>query len=156
MPDEVREEAKAEQDEGRKLDAAMARFEGHFVESADLMTRQVTLTINGIVPPNTEKDKDGKGRPIDKPILSFDKTSKRFIAGKTNQRIIRAIHGAKASGWLGKQITLGVRYLPEAFGEKWAPTVRVIPPEGVPLPMSVRKFYGLSEAEMKQRRAQSE
>jgi hypothetical protein len=127
--------------EGKQLDAAMARFEGHFVESADLMSKQVTLTIAGVVPPNTEAD--AKKKLINRPILSFNKTSKRLILGKTNERIIRAIHGPKASGWLGKAITLSVRYLPEAFGEKNVPTVRVVPPVGIPLPMNCRKHYGM-------------
>jgi hypothetical protein len=143
MPDDLKEpDQQQAEDDGRKLDAAMAKFEGDFVEAADLMQRSVTLTISGVVPPNVEKDRGGKGKLIDKPIFSFEKAAKRFICGKTNRRIIQAIHGKKASQWIGKTVTLGVRYLKEAFGEKNVPTVRVLPPPGVPIPMSARKFFG--------------
>jgi hypothetical protein len=145
MPDDVKEPVDLQAEEGKQLDAAMARYEGHFIESADLMQRSVTLTINGVVPPGVEKDKNGKGKVIEKAILSFDKTSKRFILGKTNERILKAIHGKKASGWIGKPVTLCVRYLPEAFGEKWVPTCRVMPPSNVPLPMNCRKHFGLAK-----------
>lgn len=124
------------------LDVQMARFEGNFIESADLMQKQATLTIEGVVPPMVEKDKNGQGKPIDKAIISFRGTTKRLIVGKTNERIIKAIHGKKASGWIGKQIKIGVRFLREAFGEKNVPTVRVIPPPEIPLPMAARKFFG--------------
>ncbi len=129
-------------DEAKKLDAAMSRFEGNFIESADLMQRQVTLTISGVVPPGVERDKNGKGKEIDKPILSFERTEKRFILGKTNKRILTAIHGKRASEWIGKKVTLCVRYLPEAFGEKWVPTARIMPPSNIPLPMNCRKHFG--------------
>jgi hypothetical protein len=132
------------------LDAAMSKFEGNYIESSDLMHGHATLTIAGVVPPNTDKDKDGKGKLIDKPILSFERTTKRLIIGRTNERILKAIHGRKASGWIGKQITLGVRYLAEAFGEKNVPTIRIIPPADVPLPMSARNHFGTAEPKPRQ------
>lgn len=146
MPEDLREPDQQQAEEaGKDLDAKMARFEGHYIESADLMQKMVTLTISSVVPPNTEKDKDGTGKLINKAIIGFEKTSKRFIVGKTNERIIKACLGKKASGWIGQKITLCVRYLPEAFGEKWVPAVRVMPPSHIPLPMNCRKHFGYAE-----------
>lgn len=144
MPDEeVKTEALPQDDAGKILDAAMSRFEGAFIESADLMQSQATLTISGVVPPNTEKDSAKK--LINRPIVAFRGTTKRFIVGKTNERLLKALHGKKASGWLGKQVKIGVRYLPEAFGQTWVPTLRIIMPPDVPMPMSCRKHYGFAE-----------
>ncbi len=141
MPDELKEpDQQQADDESRKLDAAMGRYEGSFVESADIMTRPVTLIIASVVPPGVECD--AKKKKIEKPIIGFEKANKRLILGRTNERILKAIHGKKASGWLGKPITLVVRYLAEAFGERNVPTIRILPPADVPLPMSARKFFG--------------
>ncbi len=120
------------------------QYEGDFVESADLMrSGQVTLTIAAVVPPGTERSKDG--RPIDLPIIAFEGATKRFVCSKTNERIVKAIHGPKVADWVGKQITLQVRYLRQAFGEWNVPTLRVVPPEGIPIPMAARKYFGKSE-----------
>jgi len=129
------------------LDSACEKYQGAFVESADLMhlANGVTLEIEKVTPPDKEKDKDGKGKLINKPILTFRGARKRFIVGKTNERILKAIHGKKASGWKGKKITLGVRYLEKAFGELNVPTIRIIPPENIPLPMSTRDHFGRPE-----------
>jgi hypothetical protein len=146
MPDELKEpDQQQAEDEGRKLDAAMARFDGPYLESSDLTQRMVTLTISGVIPPGVEKDKGGKGKTIDKPMICFEKAAKRLILGRTNERIIKAIHGKKASGWIGKAVTLCVRYLPEAFGQTNVPTIRVMPPSNVPLPFNCRKHFGEAE-----------
>lgn len=117
------------------------KFEGHFLESADLMaSRPVTLTISGIVPPNTEKAADG--RLIDKPIIAFEKTDKRMIIGKTNERIIKSFLGSKPNEWVGQKVTVMVRYLKAAFGESNVPTLRIVPPEGKPIPFACRKHWG--------------
>lgn len=129
--------------EGKELDAACAKYEGDYLESADLMHRPpCVLQIAEVVPPCVEKD--ATKRLIDKPIFRFEKATKRMIMGKTNQRIVKAIHGNKASGWIGQTVTIGVRYidLPEALGGKDCPTLRVIPPDGVPIPVSARRWYG--------------
>lgn len=124
-----------------ELDSAMARFEGDFVESADLMQGPpVTLRIAGIVPPETETDAGGK--IITKPIIAFEKARKRFVMGKTNERILKAIHGKKASAWIGKDITISVRYLRKAFEQENVPTLRIVIPDGMPVPFNVKKHYG--------------
>lgn len=147
MPEDVTPEADPQDDSAKQLDAAMGRFEGNYIESADLMRAQAVLTIESVVPPNTESD--AKKKLINRPVISFRGTSKRFILGKTNERILRAVHGRKASQWAGKQIRLGVRYLAEAFGERDVPTIRIIPPPDVPLPMGVRKHYGTEQPRSK-------
>ena len=117
------------------------QFVGDFVESADLMRGDpVTLVIEDVIKPNTEKSADG--RPIDRPIVVFEKATKRFIVSKTNERLIKAMHGSRPSEWKGKPLTLTVRYLETAFGEKNVPTIRVVLSEGIPMPFSCRKHYG--------------
>lgn len=119
------------------------RFEGDFLESADLMQiKSVSLEILGATEPNTEKAADG--RLIDKPIIGFKGTPKRMILGKTNVRNIKAEHGAKPSEWAGKRITIEIRYLKKAFGETNIPTLRVIP-QTVPIPFASRKHMGQPE-----------
>jgi len=128
-------------DSASELDKKMEQYQGDFVESADLMhLPPVTLKIAGVVPPKTEKDSAKK--IIERPILSFEKARKRLVVGKTNERILKALLGAKASGWIGKDVTIGVRYLAEAFGQKNVPTLRIIIPDGKPVPFSVKKHYG--------------
>lgn len=123
------------------IDTKMAKYEGNFLESSDLMhSPPVTVVIADVKPPNTEKSADG--RKIDKPILVFEKATKWFVCGKTNIRILKAWHGKKPSSWIGRQVTIGVRYLKAAFGESNVPTLRIIPPNTVPLPMSARKWFG--------------
>lgn len=123
------------------IDSECARFEGPYVESADLIHgKPVTVTISEVIPPNTERAADK--RLIDKPILAFSNAKKRFICGKTNVRIIKAMYGKKPSEWIGKTITIGVRYLKHAFGEVNVPTLRVIPPPGTHIPMGARRFFG--------------
>ena len=127
--------------DSQELDAKMEQYQGDFVESADLMNiPNVTLRIAGVVPPETEKDKAKK--LIKRPIISFEKARKRMVIGKTNERILKALLGAKASSWIGKDVTIGVRYLAEAFGQKNVPTLRIIIPPGKPVPFSVQKHYG--------------
>jgi hypothetical protein len=121
-------------------DEPRAPFEGNYIESADLLkVAPVTLTIQEVIPPNTEKSADG--RLIDKPIIVFEKAHKKLVCGKTNYRVLKALHG-RESDWKGKQIVLGVRYLKTAFGQPNTPTVRVIPPKGTPIPASAWKHMG--------------
>ncbi len=116
-------------------------FEGNFIKADDILSSgPIVVTITEIVGPN--KEKDAKGRLINRPILSFKGATKRLIVGKLNCRIIAMLHGKKASKWIGVSVTLGARYLKEAFGEKNVPTVRVIPPADKPLPFSMRVWFG--------------
>lgn len=120
---------------------APPRFEGDFVESADLMnSKPVTLTISEVIKPGSEQSKDG--RMIDRPIIAFEKATKRFVVSKTNERLLKAMFGPKPAEWVGQQVTLTVRYLKQAFGESNVPTVRVVLPDDVPMPWSCRKHYG--------------
>ena len=122
-------------------DAEMEKYEGNYLESADLMSRPpVTLVIAGWEPPNTVKAANGK--LIDKPILSFEGTKKQMILNQTNKTLLKAMFGTKASGWVGHPVTIGVRYLAKAFKEKDVPCLRIVLPEGVPWPSGVRPFMG--------------
>lgn len=125
------------------LDELMAsQFEGNFLDATDLMTANKTVTIKEVIPPNTEKDKDGKGRLIDRAIISFEGCKKRLILNKINAKIIAMAHGKKSSLWAGKKITLTHRWLKEAFGQTNVPVVRVMPPDGMSLTFGMRKNFG--------------
>lgn len=137
MGDEIKPEVPVD-----TLDAEMARYSGHYLESCDLMQQPATLVIEAVYPPNSRKDQDGKGRPIDKPVLSFKGTSKELILGATNERLVKACLGRKASAWIGKSLKLSVRFLKEAFGQTNVPTIRVVLPPDVPMPFNCRKHYG--------------
>lgn len=119
------------------------QYEGNFLESSDLQAADpYTLEISEVIAPNTVKD--ARKKTIDRAILVFANAQKRLILGKTNERIIKAMYGAKAQQWVGKTVTLGVRYLARAFGEKNVPTIRVKPPDDFPIPFSARQHYGKS------------
>lgn len=138
------------------LDEAMAsQYTGNFLDATDIMKRgTVTLTISGVVAPGSEKDATGKS--IKPAIVSFEKAKKRLILNKTNQKVIAMAHGAKASEWAGKQITLCVRYLEKAFGQFNVPVIRVVPPEGMDLTFSMRSKYGSATSFAKPQREPGE
>jgi hypothetical protein len=123
------------------IDEAMAaQFQGNFLDASDLMKADQTVTISDVVGPNEEQDSQKKR--IDKPILSFAGCKKRLILNKTNSKVIAMAHGKKASEWVGKKITLTVRWLEKAFGQTNVPVVRVVPPEGTALTFGMRQKYG--------------
>jgi hypothetical protein len=132
------------------LDERMAsQFEGNFLDAADLMASGTkTVTISDVSPPGAERDSTRK--VIDKPIVSFEKTAKRLILNKTNAKVIAMAHGKKASQWIGKKITLTVRWLDKAFGETNVPVIRVVPPAGKELTFGMRKRYGAERSFGKQ------
>lgn len=115
-------------------------FNGDWLFASDIQGEKKTfvMEIAEVIPPGREKDK--KGKIINKPILKFTIGHKRLILSKCNTTIIRSIYGA-SNKWAGKTIELTVRYLPEAFGEKNVPAIRVVHPTGA-LPYGVRKHYG--------------
>jgi hypothetical protein len=124
-----------------EIDEGMKKFEGPFLESADLMSRPpCALKISDVHPPGTMKSADG--RVIDKPVIAFEGARKMLILNKTNVRILKALFGFRASGWVGHPVTIGVRYLAKAFGQTNVPTLRILPPEGAAIPFSVAKHMG--------------
>lgn len=123
------------------LDKQMQRFEGPYLESSDLLhVSPIQVTIASVIPPKTERSADKK--LIDKPILTFDRAKKRLIVNKTNERILKAMFGKHASGWVGKKITLAVRVLDKAFGHENVPTIRIVPDADTLVPFSVHKHMG--------------
>ena len=123
------------------LDEAMAsQFSGNFLDASDLPKgKTVVVTISDVVAPNVERDATKK--MIDKAILSFSGKQKRLILNKTNAKIIKMSHG-EPSNWVGQKITLTVRLLAEAFGQKNVPVIRVVPPPGTNMTFGMRKKYG--------------
>lgn len=124
------------------LDKSMAAmFTGNFLDATDLMSRgEITLEISDVCGPNVEKDSSGK--IINKGIIAFKGAKKRLILNKTNATIIKLAYGEKASEWIGKKVTLCVRWLKEAFGHQNVPVIRIVPAEGTALSFGMRQRYG--------------
>lgn len=114
-------------------------YEGNFLCGTDVLT-PVTVEIESVAQPGSEKDATGK--PITQAVLTFKGARKRFVLNKVNWRIIAAQHGKDESQWPGKKITLQCRFLKEFMGFQNVMCVRVIPPNGTAVPMSVVKFMG--------------
>ena len=127
-------------------EAIRARYEGDFIESAELMAYPagVKVTIESVMPPKTKKDKRGKQIQELILVLKGATTQREMIVGKTNFRVLESMYGKQTDKWVGKEITLGVRYLPkeQGFGQHNCPCVRVIPPHGTPIPKSAWNFMG--------------
>jgi len=120
-----------------------AQFTGNFMSAVDILNRgHVSVTISDVVAPNVERDQNGKGKLIDKTILSFEGKQKRFICGNLNLSLIVQQHGPKATLWPGKKILLTVTYLEKCFGHKNVPVLRVVPHEGAALTIGMRNNYG--------------
>lgn len=124
------------------LDERMAsQFEGNFLDATDIAkVGEITLRIADVSAP--EQEKDATGKVINKAILTFEKAKKRLILNKTNCKVIAGLHGKKASDWIGKTVTLCVRYLETAFGQRNVPVIRIKPGDESPLPFGMRKRYG--------------
>lgn len=132
------------------LNEKMERYEGKFLQAADLMkSPPITVIIADVVAPNT--DTDANKKLIDRPILTLKSpksgkiAGKRFIVNTTNKTLLKAMISTKATEWIGHEITLGVRYLKKAFGESNVPTIRIIPPAGFSVPFGSRKHMGSAE-----------
>ena len=124
------------------IDEAMrSAFEGNFLDASDILaTGDQRVKIAAVSAPNAEKD--ATGRAIDKAIVAFERCKKRLVLNKTNAKAIAMQHGKKPSAWIGKEVTLTVRYLARAFGEQNVPVVRVLPPADVPLTFAMRSKFG--------------
>jgi hypothetical protein len=120
-------------------DQVRAAFTGDFLDATDIPPEGFTIEIAGVVGPGTERDSSNK--VIDRTIISLKGAKKRLIANKTNLKIIALKYGKKASDWIGKTITLTVRYV-NAFGEKNVPVIRIVPSDEHPMTFGMRKHYG--------------
>ena len=98
----------------------------------------VEVEIESVADPDTETDASGK--LIDKAILKFKAKKKRLILNKTNYRVLKGLF-TDATKWVGKKVRLQRRYF-EAFGIKNEIGIRIIPPDGTPIPKSVRDNLG--------------
>ena len=119
------------------------KYEGNFLEGSDLPdNKRFPLTIEAVVPPGTEKDASGK--VILKAIVAFKGAKKRMILGKTSYGVLKVLFGKDETQWIGKQVDLMRRYLPSkfAFGVHNEMVVRIVPPDGTPLPGKVIKYLG--------------
>lgn len=125
-----------------EVDNAIAGIlSSEFVDSTDILSRgDTTVEIERVYAPN--KMKDSRGTPVNKPVIAFKGAKKKFIVGKTNLKLLAILFGPKTGPWKGQKVTLTVRYLDEAFGQKNVPTVRIKVDDESKIPHSVRKHYG--------------
>lgn len=118
------------------------QFEGDFLDATDIPPAGITIKIAKVIEPSAEKDKTGK--VIDKTIIAFEGAKKRLIANKTNLKIVALMYGKKASEWIGKPVTLTVRY-GNFFGERDVPVIRIVPSADHPMTFGMRKHYGRAQ-----------
>jgi hypothetical protein len=97
------------------------QFDSDYLEAAHL-DGETVLTIASVTPRNQRKAKDGK--PIDKPILGFEKAKRQLILCKTNAKAVALMYGNKMDGWVGKEITI-FPTKGDFFGKKNVPCIRV-------------------------------
>ncbi|NDE15357.1 hypothetical protein EBZ80_10545 [bacterium] len=99
------------------------QFKGDFIDLLCVARDSDTiLTIASVHESGSQTCADG--RSIDKPVLGFEKTTKKLILNKTNARTIGLLYGNEMTGWIGKKIAL---YLTteDAFGQKDVQVIRV-------------------------------
>lgn len=102
--------------------------------------KNMTLAIDRIAKRGTVTD--ARGNPVEEPVLYFRDHDKGLVLGANcNRRLLVLHHGRKSADWIGKPVTLTVRFL-DCFGEKDVPAIRITPPDGTPLPFGLRKWYG--------------
>jgi len=98
----------------------------------DGIWREVKLTIKAVHKRGSVKAADGT--PIDKPILEFEKTDRRLVLNKLNQRLTRTALGTNdVSKWIGKTLTIHA-VVGDWFGQKYVAAIRVRVPHGTPKP----------------------
>ena len=99
-----------------------------FLEAGDLDGNDVTLKIKLVREPGPD-DKGLDGKPMDKPIVVFEKARKEWVLNKTNARTIRLLYGDQFGAWKGKTVTIYPTTC-KAFGETVACIrVRCVNPE---------------------------
>lgn len=96
-------------------------FPSLYLKAADLMGKEVTLTIHRV---RTEQMRMKDGTKAGKYVIEFVGTEKLFVLNKTNANAIaEALGEKKAVNWTGKRITLFPTQC-DAFG-KTADCIRV-------------------------------
>lgn len=88
-------------------------FPSKYLKAGDLRGREVTATIEDIIPRHELKTKEGKE---EKPLVMFLGKDKGLVLNKTNAKAIAGMYGFDATQWIGKPITLFAKEV-RAFGE---------------------------------------
>jgi len=116
------------------------RYEGQFLEGADLMAKDAfALKIVSVADPGTIRD--SRKKVIEEAVIEFAKAKKKLVLGKTNYRILVSLFGTDETLWIGKTVQLQCRFL-DCFGELDVPCVRIVPPHGTPIPKGARDYMG--------------
>jgi hypothetical protein len=101
--------------------------------------KSYTLTIESVAKAGTVKD--ARGAVVDNEVVYFKGAEKGLVINRTNTRVLALLHGKDREKWKGKQVKLTVKFV-NAFGETDVPTIRIEPPNTIPLPFAVRKWQG--------------
>lgn len=78
-------------------------FPSEYVAAFDLKGKDSTVTISKIELSDLRLEKGGVKR---KPVVHFEKTSKKLVLNKTNAAVIAILHGPVVEKWVGKKIIL--------------------------------------------------
>jgi hypothetical protein len=101
-----------------------------YIDGDQLGGRDVVLTIRDC---RDEKLPGHDGRPVVKPLIVFQETSKCLILNKTNAKTVIKLYGKETAGWVGKKITLYPTTV-KAFGEEYtAVRIRKDQPKAEPV-----------------------
>lgn len=101
--------------------------------------KQFDLVISDYFERNTLKSADGK--PIDKPTIAFEKTTKRLVLCKSNESLLHFMTGTSdGKKWVGRKVTLAPRKI-QAFGQSVF-AIRVMPPPGATIRKGLFKQLG--------------
>ncbi len=126
--------------DSQQLNAAIAEaYSPEWLYGEDL-PRDATVEIEAVTFEKLrnagKRKKEGDEPQSGKAILKFRGKRKRLALNVINERILEAIHGKEATGWVGKSITLTKRY-GVWFGHHEC-AVRIVVPPGVQLTKSLR------------------
>jgi len=115
-----------------------------FLRAEDMLKdgvwKEVTLTIKEAHGPGTVKAKDKT--TIEHPVLDFEKTEKRLVLGKVNQRLIKCATGvSNGEDLVGKKVTI-YPVVGDWFGQKDVTSIRVRVPQGKKRPFIQPKNLG--------------
>lgn len=116
---------------------------GEYLYAEDFLVdgewKQYSLVIAKVYPRGTLKTKEGKS--IDRNVLEFEKSAKRLVLNKTNERLCKLVIGSnKVSQWIGKSLTLYAVANVAAFGQRTC-AIRIRVPKDM-VPYGTRKHLG--------------
>lgn len=78
-------------------------FPSDYITAADLLGRDVTITIEAIEPRHELQRQSGKDY---RPVIRMRGKAKKWVLNKTNAKTIAKLYGPEVQGWIGKRVTI--------------------------------------------------